>query len=316
MSKPKNVLGRLERVDLKDAWDSEALDFTPWLASEDNLPILGDTLHMDLELEGQERSVGIFRADILCKNTDDGSWVLIENQLERTNHKHLGQILTYAAGLHAVTICWIAERFAEEHRATMDWLNEISDEKFQFFGLEIELWKIGDSAVAPKFNIVSRPNDWRRSVTTEPTPDPSPTKKMQQRFWEKLKDQLEHAKSSVRPRKPLPQHWMDFSLGRSGIHLQAWLNSMEKKIGVALTLNISSAKKAFKTLEDDKESIEEKVGLGALEWHELPERKSSKIQLAWNADPTKESKWPEQVEWMRKTLESFDKTFRPMVKSL
>ena len=109
---------------------------------------------------------------------------------------------------------------------------------------------------------------------------------------------------------------MDFSLGRTGIHLQAWLNSMEKKIGVALILNIPNAKEAFSTLEDDKESIEEKLGLGALEWHELPERKSSKIQLAWNADPTKESKWPEQVERMRKTLESFDKTFRPMVKSL
>lgn len=316
MGKPKNVLGNLERVDLQDVWDNEALDFTPWLASEDNLPILGDTLHMDLELEGQERSVGIFRADILCKNTDDGSWVLIENQLERTNHKHLGQILTYAAGLHAVTICWIAKRFAEEHRATMDWLNEISDEKFQFFGLEIELWKIGDSAVAPKFNIVSRPNDWRRSVSIEPALDPTPTKKMQQRFWEELKEQLEHANSRVRPRKPLPQHWMNFSLGRAGIHLQAWLNSKEKKIGVGLILNISDANKAFKALENDKESIEERLGLGALEWHELPERKSSKILLARNADPTKESNSPQQVQWMMETLESFDKTFRPMVKSL
>ena len=119
---------------------------------------------MELELEAQETDVGQFRADILCKNTDDRSWVLIENQLERTDHRHLGQILTYAAGLHAVTICWIAESFADEHRATIDWLNEISDDKFQFFGLEIEVWKIGDSPPAPKFNVVSRPNDWTRGV--------------------------------------------------------------------------------------------------------------------------------------------------------
>lgn len=97
-------LGRLQKVDLHDIWATEAQDFTPWLARGENLKVLEDTINMDLELEAQEKNVGPFRADILCKNTDDGSWVLIENQLERTDHKHLGQLLTYAAGLHTVTI--------------------------------------------------------------------------------------------------------------------------------------------------------------------------------------------------------------------
>jgi hypothetical protein len=116
-------LGKLERVDLRDIWTSEASDFTPWLARERNLEILGDTLGIELELEAQEKAVGPFRADILCKDIATDSWVLIENQLERTDHTHLGQLLTYASGLEAVTIVWIAARFTEEHRSTLDWLN-------------------------------------------------------------------------------------------------------------------------------------------------------------------------------------------------
>ena len=146
-------LGRLERVKLREAWSTEAQDFTPWLAREENLAILSETLEVELQPEAQEKSVGPFRADILCRNADDGgTWVLIENQLERTDHLHLGQLLTYAAGLNAVTICWIAASFTDEHRAALDWLNEITDERFHFFGLEVELWRIGDSEPAPKFN--------------------------------------------------------------------------------------------------------------------------------------------------------------------
>src|SRR5688572_23063362 len=110
------LLGRLTRVDLRDIWLSEATDFTPWLAREENLTVLAESLGIDLELEAQERAVGPFRADILCKDIGSNSWVLIENQLERTDHCHLGQLLTYASGLEAVTIVWIASRFTEEHR--------------------------------------------------------------------------------------------------------------------------------------------------------------------------------------------------------
>ncbi len=150
-------LSRLERVDLSEVWKSEPASFTPWLA--ENLAILGETLGMDLVLEAREKKVGPYRADIVCKDTADNSWVLIENQLEVTDHTHLGQILTYAAGLNAVTIAWIARRFTDEHRAALDWLNENSTENLQFFGLEIEVWRIGDSPYAPKFNIVAKPND-------------------------------------------------------------------------------------------------------------------------------------------------------------
>src|SRR5215831_18862134 len=180
-------LGRLERVELRDIWLSEASDFTPWLARKENLDILGETLGIDLELEAQERPVGPFRADILCKDIGTDRWVLIENQLERTDHVHLGQLLTYASGLEAVTIVWIAARFTEEHRSTLDWLNRITDESFRFFGLEVELWRIGTSPAAPKFNIVSKPNEWSHSVATAARvideAELSETRQLQQRYW-------------------------------------------------------------------------------------------------------------------------------------
>ncbi len=122
----KKDLGKLEKVELRDIWETEGQGFTPWLAEEKNLEMLGEAIGIELELEAQEKDVGPFRADILCKNLEDDSLVLIENQIERTDHKHLGQLLTYASGLQSVTIVWIAAKFTEEHRAALDWLNEIS----------------------------------------------------------------------------------------------------------------------------------------------------------------------------------------------
>ena len=155
-----DALGRLERVDLRKIWPDEAQDFTPWLAKKENLALLDETLGLELELEETEQSVGAFSADIVCRDAASESLVLIENQIEPTNHTHLGQTLTYAAGLDAVTIIWIASKFRDEHRAMLDWLNEKTEAQLSFFALEIELWRIGNSAPAPKFNIVARPNDW------------------------------------------------------------------------------------------------------------------------------------------------------------
>ncbi len=135
----KESLAQLQKVDLREVWKSEPGDFRPWLADPGGLKLLGDTIGVDLELEAQEKDVGSFRADILCKNIADNTWVLIENQLETTDHTHLGQFLTYAAGLDAVIIIWIAKRFTDEHRATLDWLNEVTGKNINIFGLGVEL---------------------------------------------------------------------------------------------------------------------------------------------------------------------------------
>ena len=313
-------LGRLERVDLRRVWESEAQDFTPWLAKEENLSVLANTLRMELELESQETNVGPFRADILCRNADGGSWVLIENQLERTDHRHLGQLLTYAAGLHAVTVCWIAESFTDEHRATLDWLNEITDDRFQFFGLEVELWRIGDSQAAPKFNVVSKPNDWSRSVTEMARPDRdggTPKKRVQVAFWSALKKRLDEQRSPIKSKKPQPQGWIQFSLGRAEFGLEATLQSTEKWISVHLFMTGPDATEHFFLLERQRGEIQDELGLGELEWRELQGKKSSQVRLRrQDTDPMNQEDWSNQINWMVSTLEAFDRTFRPRIRVL
>ncbi len=316
----QSQLGRFQRVDLRDIWKTEAQDFTPWLAREENLSELASALNIDLELEAQEKFVGPFRADILCKDTDDGSWVLVENQLERTDHIHLGQLLTYAAGLQAVTIVWIASIFTAEHRATLDWLNEITDEKFRFFGLEVELWRISDSPAAPKFNIVSKPNDWSRSVSAAArrieSEALSETNLAQLDFWAAFNDQLETSQSIIRSKKPQPQHWMSFSIGRTGFLIEGLLDSRSRRIGVQLNLNDENAKGYFHALRAEKAEIEQGLGV-SLEWMELPERKASRIVLyRQDVDPLDASRREDYMNWMQEKLELFSRVFRPRIRDL
>ena len=177
-------LGKLEKVELRAFWKKEDRDFTPWLVTEGNIQILSEAIGIDLEVQSHEESVGPFRADILCLDTATNHYVLIENQLERTDHIHLGQLMTYAAGLDAVTIIWISPRFTEEHRAALDWLNRITDDTFSFFGIEIELYRIGDSPAAALFSIVSKPNDWAKSVKkTATTQSTNERSILQQEYW-------------------------------------------------------------------------------------------------------------------------------------
>ena len=314
-----NILGRLERVDLRTTWQSEATEFTPWLAEADNLAILGETIGRELELEGQERNVGPFRADILCKDVESGQWVLVENQLERTDHLHLGQLLTYASGLQAVTIVWIAARFTEEHRATLDWLNEITDDRFEFFGLEVELWRIGESPPAPKFNIVSKPNDWSRDVNQAAkrieTEALTEMKQKQLAFWTMFREYLQNKGSPIRAQKPFPQHWANYRIGRSGFVLEATLNSRENRIGVGLYINSEDPKGHFNRLLQQKPSVEADFEDG-LEWLELPERKGAAIRFYRNdIDPLDEANWSSIAEWFRKHLERFDAVFRQRIRN-
>ena len=306
--------GRLERVDLRTGWLSEAQHFTPWLASEDNLALLGETLAIELELEAQERAVGPFRADILCKDTADGGWVLIENQLERTDHTHLGQLITYAAGLQAVTIVWIAARFTEEHRAACDWLNEVTAENIRIFGLEVELWRIESSPVAPKFNIVSKPNDWSKSVAsakkTIEDGEPSELKVTYLQFWQAFNEELLRSDSHIRPRKPAAQQWADYAVGKTNVIIRLEISKRENRIKAGLYLQGATAKQWFALLAGDKAQIEQDFG-GPLDWDPLPKSQSARIGLTLtSADPTNEADWPRQHHWLAQQLQRLHDVFR------
>lgn len=313
------ALGRLERIDLREIWRTEAQDFTPWLARPENLAVLSDALKIELELEAQERNVGPFRADLLCKDTLDDSWVLIENQLERTDHIHLGQLLTYASGLQTVSIVWIAARFTDEHRAVLDWLNEITDEKFRFFGLEVELWRIGDSPAAPKFNVISKPNEWSRSVGEAArrieSGDLTDARSQQLRFWQGLQAEFRPS-GPLRAQKPLPQHWTTFAIGRAGFQLSATLNSREQRIGAELYIGHKQAKAMFGLLAAERDAIEAELGF-APEWMELPQRHACRIVYFLNGAPLQdETRWPEYRRWMIDHLERLNAVFRDRLRRL
>ena len=153
-------LARIESVDdLRKVWEHEAHDFTPWLA--ENISLLSGTLGINLEVRAQEAQVGIYSLDILAHDRDHERPVVIENQLGTTDHDHLGKLLTYAAGFDANTMIWIAGKFRDEHREALDLLNQRTDKDTQFFGLEMELSKIGNSLLAPSFKLVAIPRKWR-----------------------------------------------------------------------------------------------------------------------------------------------------------
>jgi hypothetical protein len=319
-------LGRLERVELRNAWLSESGDFTPWLAQSDNLKLLGDAIDLDLELEAQEKNVGPFRADILCRDTaSDDHWVLIENQLERTDHGHLGQLITYAAGLKAATIVWVAARFTDEHRAALDWLNEITGERFAFFGLEVELWRIGNSPLAPKFNIISKPNDWTKTIQSSTSPGGGELTnhgQIQLQFWTAFRDYLQQKGSFIRCQKPFPQNWMNHSIGRTGFRLvsvasgrNSETNTSEPEIRVELVMDDQYAKTYFAMLSTEREQIEANFGQ-PFHWYNPGNTKSTRVYLRRSGDFFNQKNWPELQEWLRANLEKMYHVFAPRIKQL
>ena len=310
-------LGRLEKLDLRSFWKREDTDFTPWLAKEENIHLLSETIGIELEVQSQEESVGPFSADILCKDTVNDHYVLIENQLERTDHTHLGQLMTYAAGLDAVTIIWIAQKFTEEHRAALDWLNRITDDTFTFFGIEIELYKIGDSPAAPMFNIVSKPNDWTKQVKKSAANSLiTDTKLSQQEYWQGLKTYMEDNKSFVKMQNALLQHWTNISIGKSNFHLSASVNSRDKSINIWLNILGELAKENFEKIHTLCYENSLKEVNPDLVWDKMETRKMSAVMLKSNGDFTKKTDWQNQFAWFKDNIEKFTKFFKPVIMKL
>ncbi|MFV2044610.1 MAG: DUF4268 domain-containing protein [Anaerolineales bacterium] len=324
MSDPQAKLGTLKKVDLRSIWASESDHFTPWLAAEDNLRNLGDVIGIELELEATEKDVGPFRADILCKDTASDRWVLVENQLEQTNHTHLGQVVTYAAGLGAATVVWIADRFTDEHRAAMDWLNEISGSDIGFFGLEVELWRIGDSLAAPKFNIVSNPNEWTKDITSAASAvergELSDKRKRQLRFFTEFRQFVLDNTEGFKPAPPRPRGRIRIGTGNPGYTLGAvasfWnsvTNNYElQEIRAEFRFVGQDALDNFDQLELMKSEVEKKIP-EELYWHGPSESKSRRIYIRRDADLYTEDDWPNQFRWLVEKLEALENSLGPLM---
>ncbi len=301
-------LGKLARVDLREVWPNEAGDFTPWLAREENLESLGDALGMEIELEATEKKAGPYSTDILCKS-EDGN-IVIENQLETTNHDHLGKLLTYAAHFNAHTLVWVAKEFTDQHRAAIDWLNENSTQGTRYFGLEIEVWRIGESEPAPKFNIVARPNDWtraRKALTKD--------QQLRVEFWTGFRAHLAanatrvESTSDAKGGGPVP--WMrPCHVAVPGFNLVA--ATFVKKKEIRATLRIRKGAKTdgyFSQLEAQRDRIEQEIG------RELIWEKPT-IYLRQDGDLYDEDAWSQQYAWLLDGLEDLHRGFESPVRDL
>lgn len=313
----KKTLGKLERVTLREAWSHEASEFTPWLAETENLNALADTLGLsELVLVNTEHWVGDFKLDILC--TDGEEPVIIENQLDETDHKHLGQILAYAAGVGAKKVIWIAESFRPEHVAALKFLNENTTEELSFFGIQIELWRIGVSPLAPKFEVVAKPDNWTKAGREQAraASSSSPRQQLQQQFWTALIERLSRVAPQIRPQAPRPRHWLNNAIGRSGFALNPTTNSREERLGVQLYIKGPDAKRHFAELSSQRQSIEQKLGF-QLDWQELPDVEACRIaSRLLDAPIDDESRWDEYLSWLSDRLVKMDQVLRPIVKTL
>ena len=312
-------IGILDRVNLREVWQNEAADFTPWLA--DNLDLLGDALQMEIDTEDvdTEVSVGKYSADILCRDASDNSRIVIENQFDSTNHDHLGKLLTYASGLDSDpplrSVIWISETFNDEHRSTLDWLNRISHDEIRFFGVTIELLKIEGSKPAPRFNIVVSPNDWTKTVRASSSGEVSDLKQQYQQFWIALNEYLASAATRLKPRSPQPRSYFKFPIGKSGFALCCILSQQKKKLHVVLEIKGENPDYHFNLLKQQKSAIEEKIG-SPLKWQGKTKGRAYKISLIKSGNPTDESDRENQIKWMAQTLNKFDNAFRDRVQNL
>lgn len=312
-------LSKITKVDLRDCWQNEASDFTPWLATEENIALLADALGMnELEVKAQEEHVGPFRADILCVDPGTDKLVLIENQLEKTDHNHLGQILTYAAGLDAVTIIWIAERFTEEHRAAIDWLNRITDKEFNFFGVEIGLIKIDDSSAAPVFNVIAKPNGWSKEVRSSQASNEgqSEGKLFNYDYWTSFIEYMSNNPSKLfRTRSASYNHWMSIAIGKSSTHVDLLLNKREMTATVQLYMSDDAEKQLYDALYKHKEEAEEKIG-EILMWRRLDGKKASSIDLVKKFNLNDPAERDTIFAWYKEYTEKFINFFKPIIKKI
>ena len=290
-------LSKLEEIkDLRMVWPHEALDFTPWLSQDDNISILADAIGIDITVDETESSVGDFNVDIFASETGTDRKVIIENQLEDTNHDHLGKLITYASGKSADLIVWVVRHAREEHKAAIEWLNNHTDEKIGFFLCEIKLYRIGTSEPAVKFEVVEKPNNWSKEVRNSEFANE--IQQLRFDYWVAFQDyafQNQQFAKSFNRRKPSTDHWLNFSIGSSACHIG--VSQIYKRNELTVELYISDDKELYQALYDKRVNIETDSGL-VFDWCELPDRKASRIIVKKDVTFSDKEQWRSQFDWI------------------
>ena len=269
--------------------------------------MLSDEIGVEIAIIEKEASVGRFNVDILAEESNTGNNIIIENQLEKTDHDHLGKLITYAAGIDAGIVIWVVKETQEEHQQAVEWLNEKTNTELSFFLVQIELWQIDDSNYAPKINVIEKPNYWSKDVKSSVEKTKlTDTKKMQLEFWTKLKDYAQEQGYNINFRKPRAQHWYDISFGTSEAHISLSVNT--QKGNISTDVYIPDSPEAFDNFYENKEEIETEVG-SSLDWQELPEKKASRVRLTKSYSISNNDDWSEAFDWMIEKVLLFKKVF-------
>lgn len=311
-------LAKLERItNLREVWKHEAHNFTCWLAEEENLAMLSDVIGVSIELKERESSVGSFNVDLFAKvaGTEPERKIIIENQLEETDHDHLGKIITYASGKDAEILIWIVKRAREEHRQAVEWLNQHTDTNVSVFLIEIELWKIDNSRMAPKFNIVVKPNDWAKAMRSNDSSSASQLFNMD--LWEEFKNYAENDKSFShsfpRLRKPSQQNSYDMTFGDT----ELWVFSKydTRKNRITCGLYIPKAKERYDSIKKHEQIIAQYFSLADIQYDEKEGRQGTYITISKDDVDVNNTKQRHSIfQWFcenavrwKKVLEEIDK---------
>jgi hypothetical protein len=312
-------LGKLITLSAQEVWGNEAQVFTPWLSQ--NLDLLAEALQIDeLELQGTEVPAGDFRLDILAEDSE-GNPVLIENQFGATDHRHLGQLISYVASQNRkATTIWVAERFKDDHRAAIDWLNANTGEDYSFFAVEIEALRIGDSIPAPFFDVVAKPNSWTKTVrsTSSASGATRNAERHQVRiaFWHAFADYLKEHDRSFVIRRENRDHWYEFPIGRSGVVISDTISTQKKRVGVELYLSRDPFKSGIRQLASERDTIEAEFG-AVLDWQELENKRASRIAVfLHDVDPSVPAQYATLHAWMLDKMQRFRRVFANRVKDL
>lgn len=289
-------LGRLVPVPPREVWTSEAHDFTPWLLA--NYESLREALGIDLELSAAEHRVGEFSLDLIGRDLGNNTVVIVENQLEATDHGHLGQILTYAAGTGASTIVWLATSFREEHRQALDWLNQRTAEDVHFFGVQVSVVKIGESPPAPLFEVVAKPNDWQKRLRTATRAGTvSPRGELYRDFWSRYLKRIS-GRGWGRRQTPPPANWMDFPSPISGTRINPSF-AAGGRIRHELYLDSGDGEnnlELFEAILQRREAFEAAYGC-PLEFEELPGKRACRISEYAEGAIDKADDWDSYMDW-------------------
>ena len=269
-------IGKLKEVDIRNLWKHEQYDFSGWLSQSENIKLLDGVLGLTLTDITKEAYVGSYRCDIFAKDESSGIKVIIENQLEASNHDHLGKIITYASGLDAEVIVWIVKQAKEEHRSAIEWLNNNTNSNVNFFLIELHAYTIENSIPAPFFEVIEKPNEFIKNSKINGEQD-NLNKSQSERleFWNRFNEILIDRGKPFNVRKATTDHWYDVALGTSEAHVS--INLVNKESVVCIDLYINDNKELFDILHSKKDIIENDLGFKLI-WDRLDNGKASRIK--------------------------------------